>query len=107
MTDKTPYEATKPPELPADIPLTMAPDFILAILEGCWELVPTSRPSMVSCAQALRTQATRPFSYFTQLPFNRVPSIVKTDLGDWFAIRNPELDFSFEVEATFTHGGEW
>lgn len=115
MTDQLPYStkasdnsiihAIHQSELPAAVPPIIAPDYILAILDGCWELTPDSRSSMTSYVQALTTKPTRPFSYFTKLPFSRVPSIVKTEVGEVQFIHNldPEIKLSCDVEFTTTY----
>lgn len=113
MTDLLPYGAKGSEnsiiyaihqlELPADLPAIVVPDFILVILEGCWEARPESRPSIDWCERQLVAQSpVRQFSYFVETSFDRVPQSIKTGNENVEVICNPQSEVQYEVELVST-----
>lgn len=86
-------------EPPVDLPALVVSDFILLILESCWEVKPESRRSIDWCERLLVDQPPiRPFSNFTEAPFSRVPLRIKTGNKNVEIVCNPHSTFTHEVE---------
>lgn len=91
--------------LPAELSTISAPDFVLAILERCWQRPTEKRPTMLWCTEVLRHQTTSLFNTYCGGDFNKVPDEYRILNDQWCAVRNP--DARSEVQVEFTAIGPW